>query len=90
MHATSDTASCPLSWRLFLPASWDGPEAQARRRACRIPATAFNRPKWQLALDILDEFSSANGPLSGARMPATARTPTSTTSLDDRRLAWVY
>ncbi|MFF9056286.1 transposase [Streptomyces erythrochromogenes] len=37
VHAASDTASCPLSWRLFLPAIWDGPDAEARRRACRIP-----------------------------------------------------
>ncbi|MFG2141001.1 transposase [Streptomyces sp. NPDC048650] len=27
VHAASDTASCPPSWRLFLPASWDGPDA---------------------------------------------------------------
>ncbi|KJY26534.1 transposase, partial [Streptomyces sp. NRRL S-495] len=31
VHALSDTASCPLSWRLFLPESWDGPEAAGRR-----------------------------------------------------------
>src|SRR5215218_4392140 len=23
LHAVTDTASCPLSWRLFLPAAWD-------------------------------------------------------------------
>ena len=23
VHAATDTASCPLDWRLFLPASWD-------------------------------------------------------------------
>ncbi|MFF3090766.1 IS701 family transposase [Streptomyces nojiriensis] len=58
VHATSDTASCPLSWRLFLPAAWDGPEAAARRRACRIPDTVRHRPKWQLALDMLDELAA--------------------------------
>ena len=26
-HAATDTASCPLSWRLFLPSNWDQPEA---------------------------------------------------------------
>ncbi|MFE6744189.1 IS701 family transposase [Streptomyces tubercidicus] len=57
VHAVSDTASCPLSWRLFLPATWDGPEAEARRRACRIPETEHHRPKWQLALDMLDQLS---------------------------------
>ncbi|MFE9222628.1 transposase [Streptomyces lavendulae] len=57
VHAASDTASCPLSWRLFLPAAWDGPDAEARRRACRIPDTLHHRPKWQLALDMLDELA---------------------------------
>ncbi|MFD7912857.1 IS701 family transposase [Streptomyces sp. NPDC059752] len=56
VHAASDTASCPLSWRLFLPAAWDGPDAEARRRACRIPEAVHHRPKWQLALDMLDEL----------------------------------
>ncbi|MFI8393134.1 IS701 family transposase [Streptomyces sp. NPDC085540] len=57
VHAVSDTASCPLSWRLFLPASWDGPQAAARRTACRIPDSEHHRPKWELALDMLDELS---------------------------------
>ncbi|MCJ1676290.1 transposase [Streptomyces sp. APSN-46.1] len=50
-------ASCPLSWRLFLPESWDGPEALDRRERYRIPATEHHRPKWQLALDTLDELA---------------------------------
>ncbi|WP_406153343.1 transposase [Streptomyces sp. NBC_01023] len=41
VQAASDTASCPLSWRLFLPSSWDkgrscqpsGPLPHPRRRA---------------------------------------------------------
>ncbi|MFF2005982.1 transposase [Kitasatospora sp. NPDC058201] len=57
VHAVSDTASCPLSWRLFLPESWDGPEAAGRREACRIPEDEHHRPKWQLALDMLDELA---------------------------------
>ncbi|WP_406737182.1 IS701 family transposase [Streptomyces sp. NBC_00853] len=56
VHAASDAASCPLSWRLFLPAAWDGPEAAARREACKIPDAVHHRPKWQLALDMLDEL----------------------------------
>ncbi len=56
VHAASDTASCPLSWRLFLPASWDGPDAAGRRKHCRIPDTVHHRPKWQLALEMLDEL----------------------------------
>lgn len=57
VHAASDSASCPLSWRLFLPQSWDGPDAAARRKACRIPDTVHHRPKWQLALEMLDELA---------------------------------
>lgn len=45
VHAASDTASCPLSWRLFLPGSWDRPEAADRRARCRIPDGAHHRPK---------------------------------------------
>ncbi|WLQ51074.1 IS701 family transposase (plasmid) [Streptomyces poriferorum] len=58
VHAASDTASCPLSWRLFLPGSWDQPEAADRRARCRIPESEHHRPKWQLALDMLDELAA--------------------------------
>ncbi|MES9560405.1 MULTISPECIES: IS701 family transposase [unclassified Streptomyces] len=58
VHAASDTASCPLSWRLFLPQSWDSPEAADRRAHCRIPDEERHRPKWQLALDMLDELAA--------------------------------
>ncbi|AIA01358.1 transposase [Streptomyces noursei] len=59
VHAASDTASCPLSWRLFLPESWDTPEADSRRKRCRIPDDEHHRPKWQLALEMLDELAGA-------------------------------
>src|SRR4051812_49685292 len=41
--AVTDGASCPLNWRLFLPAGWDDteastPEAAAVIRARRAPA----------------------------------------------------
>lgn len=58
VHAASDTASCPLSWRLFLPHSWDGAGTARRRSRCRIPAGEHHRPKWQLALEILDELAA--------------------------------
>ncbi len=90
VHAASDTASCPLSWRLFLPASWDGPQASARRTACRIPDDEHHRPKWQLALDMLDELDGI-----GLR-PAVLVADTGYGAnadfrhgLDDRGLAWV-
>ena len=64
--AVTDTASCPLNWRLFLPERWDdaqanGPEAAAAIRARRgragIPDDARHREKWRLALDMLDELA---------------------------------
>ena len=64
-HAVTDTASCPLDWRLFLPERWDDagaatPEAaaiRARRARAGIPEQVRHRPKWQLALDMLDELA---------------------------------
>jgi SRSO17 transposase len=48
-------ASCPIDWRLFLPAEWDD---DPRRAACRVPEDVHHAPKWQLALDMLDELIS--------------------------------
>jgi SRSO17 transposase len=54
VNAVTEQASCPLDWRLFLPEAWEGDTS--RRAACRVPATVRHRPKWQLALDMLDEL----------------------------------
>ena len=54
VNAATDRASCPLDWRLFLPEQWDAD--QARRQQARIPDGVRHRPKWQLALDMLDEL----------------------------------
>jgi SRSO17 transposase len=54
VHAATDQASCPLDWRLFLPQEWDG-DAERRRKA-HVPADQRHRPKWQLALELLDEL----------------------------------
>ncbi len=56
IHAATDQASCPLDWRLFLPESWDD-DAQRRRKA-HLPADQRHRPKWQLALELLDELAA--------------------------------
>lgn len=53
-----DNPGFPMSWRLFLPSAWDRPEAAVRQRACRTPETEHHRPKWQLALDMLDELAA--------------------------------
>jgi SRSO17 transposase len=54
VNAATDRASCPLGWRLFLPESWDQ-DAERRERA-RIPEEVRHVPKWQLALEVLDEL----------------------------------
>jgi SRSO17 transposase len=54
VNAVTDRASCPLDWRLFLPQSWDADDE--RRERAKIPDDVRHRPKWQLALDILDEL----------------------------------
>jgi len=65
VHAVTDTASCPLNWRLFLPAAWDHDQAAdehdareicVRRRGAGIPETEHHRPKWRMALEMLDEL----------------------------------
>src|SRR5438270_3593466 len=64
--AVTDTASCPLSWRLFLPERWDHAQAAtaeaaaviaARRARAGIPDDARHREKWRLALDMIDELA---------------------------------
>src|SRR3954453_1123421 len=64
--AVTDTASCPLSWRLFLPERWDDAEAgtreaaaaiRGRRTRAGIPEDVRHRQKWRLALDMLDELA---------------------------------
>ena len=54
VNVASDRASCPLQWRLFLPQSWD--QDEERRRRARIPEDVRHVPKWQLALEIIDQL----------------------------------
>jgi SRSO17 transposase len=54
VNAATDRASCPLGWRLFLPACWD--QDTERRAKAKIPDDVRHVPKWQLALDIVDEL----------------------------------
>ncbi|MDQ0843159.1 IS701 family transposase [Streptomyces sp. V1I6] len=53
LHAASDTASVPISWRLFLPQEWQ--DDTARRAKAGVPEEAGHREKWRLALDLIDE-----------------------------------
>jgi hypothetical protein len=58
----TDTASCPVDWRLFLPESWDPAstkattDVHARRRRAGISDDISHREKWRLALDMIDEL----------------------------------
>src|SRR6185503_2551172 len=79
VHAVTDTASCPLDWRLFMPTSWDeqavgqadGQDAHAqvvaRRARCGIPHDEHHRPKWKLAVEMLDALAE-----QGVRPPVVA------------------
>ena len=55
VNAVTDQASCPLDWRLFLPEEWD--EDAKRRVGAHLPVEERHRPKWRLALELLDELS---------------------------------
>ena len=54
ISAATDGASCPLDWRIYLPAEWD--QDAERRRKAHVPDDVRHRPKWQLALDMIDEL----------------------------------
>ncbi|MFE9468639.1 IS701 family transposase [Streptomyces virginiae] len=46
VHAATDTASCPLQWRLFLPRSREADND--RRTSTRVPSEITHREKWRL------------------------------------------
>ena len=64
VHLVTDAASCPVNWRLFLPAEWDPAAVPAeqrvsvaeRRRRAHIPDEVGHVEKWRLALDMIDEL----------------------------------
>ncbi len=43
VHAATDTASCPLQWRLFLPKEWASDAG--RQAAARVPPKVGHREK---------------------------------------------
>lgn len=55
IHAATDTASCPLQWRLLLPKEWTSDIV--RRALTGIPAHVMHLEKWCLALDMLDTLA---------------------------------
>ena len=53
IHLVSGNGNAPLGWRLYLPESWA--HDKQRRQEAGIPAEVTFRPKWRLALEILDQ-----------------------------------
>jgi len=58
VNAASDEASCPLDWRLFIPAEWDEDSDfnQQRRAKAKLPEDVHHVEKWRLALEMIDEL----------------------------------
>lgn len=55
LHYATDELAAPLDFTLYLPEEWLSPE---RRREAGIPEEVVFRPKWQLALDLIDRARS--------------------------------
>jgi SRSO17 transposase len=54
ISAATDRASCPINWRIFLPAEWD--EDVERRAKAHVPEGVVHQEKWRLALEMIDEL----------------------------------
>jgi SRSO17 transposase len=53
LHHVGQMASTVLGWRLYLPESWAND--RTRRTEAGIPDDIVFKPKWQLALDLIDQ-----------------------------------
>jgi SRSO17 transposase len=53
LHHAGQMGSTVLGWRLYLPESWASD--RARREEAGIPKDLVFKPKWQLALDLIDQ-----------------------------------
>jgi SRSO17 transposase len=56
LFLSGDGWSCPVNWRLPLPASWEGD--MVRRRKAHIPETENCKPRWQHMIDVIDEVAT--------------------------------
>jgi SRSO17 transposase len=66
LHWSSAEASCPLSWRLYLPKAWL--EDAARAAEVRLPEGTVYRTKTELALELIDQMLAWDVP----RLPVVA------------------
>jgi SRSO17 transposase len=84
LNLATDTASCPVDWRLFVPESWDPSSSAAtsatreRRRKTAMPADAVHREKWRLGLEMID---GVIGVRAGARCIPRPGRPTASSAL---------
>ncbi len=53
LHHVGQMGSAVLAWRLYLPESWANDPA--RREEAGVPQEIGFKPKWQLALDLIDQ-----------------------------------
>ena len=53
LHHVAEMGHTVLGWRLYLPESWA--KDPRRRREADIPDEVVFQPKWQLALDLIDQ-----------------------------------
>jgi SRSO17 transposase len=56
VSAATDRASCPINWRVYLPAEWD--DDSERRAKAHIPDAVRHQEKWRLALEMIDELDA--------------------------------
>jgi SRSO17 transposase len=66
LHWSSAEASCPLSWRLYLPKSWI--ENAERAQEVKLPKDLTYRSQAELALELIDQMLSWEVP----RLPVVA------------------
>jgi SRSO17 transposase len=52
LHHATTLASLPIEWALYLPESWGQDLARCARVG--VPASVEHRPKWRLALEMID------------------------------------
>jgi len=53
LHWSSEEASCPILWRLYLPKEWL--ESTARAEEVKLPAGTVYQSKTELALEVIDQ-----------------------------------
>jgi SRSO17 transposase len=56
LFLSGDGWSCPVNWRLSLPASWENDAV--RRSKAHIPPTERRKPRWEHMLDVIDEVAA--------------------------------